>query len=137
MHRKLLHHVKKEVYKRFWREIDTLATLNHPNIVTLYHADYRQAYFIMEYLNGGNLAEYLQSPDFKLLQGVRIIKQILNGLSFAHEKGLIHRDLKPHNILFSSVKIPKIADFGTAKVTTDECITRGSCNFRNSSLYGS
>ena len=117
---KILHHVSPREYQRFCREINTLASLSHPNIVTIYYANAQQSYFIMEYLAGGSLQQVMKREDFSLLRALQMMKQVADGLHFAHSKGLIHRDLKPQNILFTAGMIPKITDFGLAKAISSE-----------------
>ena len=103
-------------YHRFCREIETIATLNHPNIVTVYYAKPDELYFIMEYLET-SFSSWLKQKDFSSFEGIKYLYQVAKGLHFAHEKELIHRDLKPGNILFTKDMIPKITDFGLVKNT--------------------
>lgn len=117
---KILQHINEKEYLRFCQEISTLATLNHPNIVTIYYANPGQSYFVMEYLDGGSLQAFVRDKNFSLVDGIHIIIQIAEGLHFAHSKGLIHRDLKPQNILFTSTRVPKITDFGIVKAISLE-----------------
>ena len=112
---KILHRLIAKDMKRFGQEIQTLATLDHPNIVTIYYANAQSSFFIMEYLPGGTLYDFMHSQSFELLPGLQTLRIVAKALHFAHGKGLIHRDLKPQNILFSATKIPKITDFGIAK----------------------
>jgi serine/threonine protein kinase len=104
--------------ERFIREARTISSLNHPNIVQIYDiVHHENTYFIvMEYIDGHSLHELLAQHD--PLSGDQIISiasQICAGLAHAHEKGIIHRDIKPHNILCTSSGIYKIADFGISK----------------------
>lgn len=115
---KVLHQITEKDRQRFGVEISTLANLSHPNIVTIYYANPQESYFIMEFLEGGTLHTFLHQEDFSLLQGLQILSRVAEGLHFAHSKGLIHRDLKPQNILFTASKIPKITDFGLVKAVT-------------------
>ena len=103
-------------YHRFCREIETIATLNHPNIVTVYYAKPDELYFIMEYLET-SFSSWLKQKDFSSYEGIKYLYQVAKGLHFAHEKDLIHRDLKPGNILFTKDMTPKITDFGLVKNT--------------------
>ena len=129
------HTYNKLNMQRFCQEISTLATLSHPNIVTIYCAKPDDVYFIMEYLPGGSFAQMLNEPDLSLFKAVEYVAQIAEGLHFAHTKGLVHRDLKPQNILFSSSLIPKITDFGLAKVfehnddATHSCVSLGTPHY--------
>lgn len=112
---KLVHNIDEIEYQRFCQEINTLATLNHPNIVTIYNANAKERYFIMEYLRGGTLSDLIKKRSLSTYKLLQFLQQIMQGLHFAHNKGLIHRDLKPRNILFSENMIPKITDFGLVK----------------------
>jgi predicted Ser/Thr protein kinase len=117
--------------ERFMREARTLARLNHPNIVSVHDfgeinltdvsADLSASgrtlfFFVMEYVDGANLRQLMQSgrmsPDLTL----RIIEQVCDALQFAHEEGVVHRDIKPENIMLDTKGRVKIADFGLAKL---------------------
>ncbi len=106
----------------FLRKIDVLRGLNHPNIVTLLDnglAD-KAFYFVVEYCNGGNLADLADRRGGKLpLEALKpIIMQSLAGLDYAHRQGLVHRDLKPQNILLHQHGggwVAKLGDLGIAK----------------------
>ncbi len=111
---KILHRFGSVEFQRFCQEIETIATLNHPNIVTIFYAKPDEMYFIMEYLEV-SLHTLLQKKNFSTLEGIKFLMQVAKGLDFAHDKGLVHRDLKPGNILFSPEMVPKIADFGLVK----------------------
>jgi len=94
-----------------------IASLSHPNIVKVFrHGKTGDRYYIvMEYLPGGNLGLLLQYQDDPL-KGRRldIVKQIGRALAYVHSKGIIHRDMYPRNILFTSDGVPKLIDFGVA-----------------------
>lgn len=92
-----------------------LSKIEHENIARIYYVDAQGAYVIMEYLGGGSLASLLDEYDFPLFAGLEIVKQVVEGIHFAHTKGVIHRDLKPQNILFSHKMVPKITDFRITK----------------------
>jgi len=104
-----------EIHERFTQEARIGAQLGHPNIVNVFslEEDENSACIIMEYLGGGSLASYIQG-DKRLDVGtsVRIFVGILNGLDAAHHIMVIHRDIKPQNILFGPQGEPKISDFG-------------------------
>src|SRR4029434_6392914 len=108
----------EERRKRFEREARALAALNHPNIVTLYSLEeWRGIRFItMEWVDGRTLSEILTvSGPFSLTDLVDIGVQAAEGLAEAHDHGLIHRDLKPQNIMITAGGRAKILDFGLAK----------------------
>jgi tRNA A-37 threonylcarbamoyl transferase component Bud32 len=104
--------------ERFFREAKTLARLNHPNIVAVY--DFGQAgghYFLtMEFVDGMNLRQLEQSKKLTPEEALVITPKICEALQFAHEEGVVHRDIKPGNILIDRKGRVKIADFGLAKL---------------------
>ncbi len=108
--------------KRFAKEMRALGRLIHPNIVTIFDADEDtvtgNAYIVMEYVEGKSLAEILASGQKLTIKQVREIGvQICMALDFAHEKGIIHRDMKPGNVLISSEnQAVKLVDFGIARL---------------------
>ena len=105
---------------RFTRE--ARASLSHPNIVALH--DFGQAdglfYFVMEFVDGTNLREVLQSGDLSAAEALEIVPKICDALQFAHEEGIVHRDTKPENILLDKKGRVKIADFGLAKLLVSD-----------------
>ncbi len=106
-----------EIYERFTQEARIGAQLDHPNIVNVFslEEDKNSACIIMEYLGGGSLASYIQKEKrLDVNTAVRIFIGVLNGLDSAHHIMVIHRDIKPQNILFGSYGEPKISDFGVA-----------------------
>jgi serine/threonine protein kinase len=115
--------------ERFTREARILARLNHPNIVTVY--DFGQTggffYFLMEFVEGVNLRQSMQSGRLTPEQALTIVPRLCDALQFAHDEGVTHRDIKPENILLDRRGRVKMADFGLAKLTgeaqTDFSIT--------------
>jgi serine/threonine-protein kinase len=107
--------------KRFQREVQSAGKLNHPNIVTIYDVGRTEgvAYMAMEFLEGKELREILDSgvvlPVDKV---VHIAAQICDGLAFAHDHSIIHRDVKPANIMVMKNGMVKITDFGIAQVSS-------------------
>jgi serine/threonine-protein kinase len=109
----------EEYEARFQQEIKAAGRLNHPNIVTIYDVGRTEsvAYMAMEYLEGRELKEIIASG--KLLspeQVVDVIAQVADGLWFAHQQGIVHRDVKPSNIMVLTGGIAKITDFGIARL---------------------
>lgn len=104
--------------ERFNREARALARLNHPNIVILYEFGQVQdsPYFIMEYVDGVNLRQLEHAGRLPPRQALAIIPQICEALQFAHDAGIVHRDVKPENILIDKAGRVRIADFGIAKM---------------------
>ena len=108
----------EEFAKRFEREAKALARLNHPNIVSIY--DFGNVdgifYYIMEYVDGTNLAEISVDGTLRPSETLEIVSQVCGAIQYAHENGVVHRDIKPTNILLNSEGSVKIADFGLAKL---------------------
>jgi Tol biopolymer transport system component/predicted Ser/Thr protein kinase len=100
--------------ERFSREAKIIAALNHPNISTLY--DIGPNYLVMELVEGPTLAERIKQGTLSLEEASTIAKQIADALDYAHEKGVVHRDLKPGNVKIRPDGLVKVLDFGLAKV---------------------
>ncbi len=118
--RSLLDH--PEAAERFHREIRAAASLDHPNIVKAYDAE--QAgdlqLLAMEYVEGRSLADVLaKKGPLPVAHACHYIRQAALGLQHAHEKGMVHRDLKPHNLMLTSRGVVKILDFGLAKLARE------------------
>ena len=108
---------------RFKREVRAVARLNHPNIVQVYDfgTEGDLAYIVMEYIEGKELKEYFDAKHpFDLATIFRLTIELLDALDFAHEAGVIHRDVKPANVLVDAAGHAKLADFGVARVTETE-----------------
>ena len=110
-----------EFYMRLQREAEVCGSLQHPNIVTLYDVGYdgeRISYLALEYVAGETLLDLLKRHRPRPLPveaALRIAADILRGLAYAHAKGIVHRDVKPANILIGDDGVAKIADFGIAR----------------------
>jgi predicted Ser/Thr protein kinase len=104
--------------ERFSREARVLARLNHPNIVTIH--DFGQSarffYLLMEFVDGVNLRQAMQAGRFTPNQALGLVPKICDALQYAHGEGVLHRDIKPDNILLDTKGRVKIADFGIAKL---------------------
>jgi hypothetical protein len=105
--------------RRFVRESRLAGSLNHPNIVTVhdFFEDRNTPYIAMEYLERGSLRPVIDRLTFAQIAGV--IEGLLAGLRHAHERGIVHRDVKPENLMISAESRVKIADFGIAKATDE------------------
>jgi len=100
--------------ERFAREARIIASLNHPNISTLY--DIGPNYLVMELVEGPTLADRIKQGALTLEEASAIARQIADALDYAHEKGVVHRDLKPGNVKIRPDGLVKVLDFGLAKV---------------------
>ena len=109
----------KERLRRFMMEAKTASGLNHPNIITIHEiAEIDNHHYIAtEFIEGETLRKRLKSKPLKLLTGVEIAIQIASALNVAHEAGIIHRDIKPDNIMIRPDGLVKILDFGIAKLS--------------------
>jgi serine/threonine protein kinase len=115
-----------DLLARFQREARAAAQLEHPNIVHIYDTGIADGlpYIAMEYLQGGSLQERLAQGTLPPAEAVGLLEQIGGALDHAHARGLIHRDVKPANILFTADGRPKVADFGIARATEGTRLTR-------------
>lgn len=109
------HGSQSEDAVRFQREARDLAGLSHPNVVRLLEAGEGQErdYIVMEYVGGGSLKDLAGKATLR--ETLEIFEQVCHGLAYIHERGLVHRDLKPDNVLLTPGRQPKITDFGIAR----------------------
>ena len=118
---------KDTVLARFHREVTSLAALQHKNIVTIYTFEQHEGkpYMVMEYLEGMSLEKVIATHEqVELTEKLSLILQVCDGLQYAHENGLIHRDIKPPNILVLKNGTAKLIDFGIARVGLSETLTQ-------------
>jgi beta-lactam-binding protein with PASTA domain/tRNA A-37 threonylcarbamoyl transferase component Bud32 len=114
--------------QRFKTEALAAASLSHPNLVNIYDVGQQDEcyYIVMEYVQGQTLKELIeQEAPLSIEKAVDIAIMICDGLHHAHEKGIIHRDIKPHNVLITESGMVKVADFGIAQAITKQTITFG------------
>jgi serine/threonine-protein kinase len=110
-----------DLVQRFRTEATTVANLHHKNIVTVHDSGVQDGapYLVMEYLKGTNLQDLIRENSLTLLQKIEIMSEVANGLQCAHELGIIHRDVKPANIMRLASGAVKIMDFGIARIATE------------------
>ena len=110
---------------RFRREGRAIALLRHPNIVTVYDfGEYDGTpYMVEEYIDGGSLAARLQAGKIQGSDTLRLLRGMAAGLDYAHQRGVVHRDVKPANVLMAAEGTPVLADFGLAKVDQQATMT--------------
>ncbi|MDI3535711.1 MAG: eukaryotic-like serine/threonine-protein kinase [Eubacteriaceae bacterium] len=116
----------EQFIKKFDRESQAVACLSHPNIVGVYDVGVQDNiyYIIMEYVDGITLKQYLlRKGKIDYVEATRFLVDISNALRCAHENKIIHRDIKPHNILLTRDLVPKVADFGIARAITSSTVT--------------
>ncbi|MDP6506214.1 MAG: serine/threonine-protein kinase, partial [Planctomycetota bacterium] len=108
---------KSEDEQRFIREAQSAARLNHPNLVQVHHVD-RQGelpYIVSELVDGEDLEKILEKRDFSFHESASLMAKVADGLDYAHRQGIIHRDVKPANILLDAKDEPRLTDFGLAR----------------------
>ncbi|HWY87649.1 MAG TPA: protein kinase, partial [Gemmataceae bacterium] len=115
-----------EARHRFQREAQMASSLNHPHILTVYDAgDFEgRQYLVTEFVDGGTLKSWAKQDKRTWRQIVELLTGVADGLAAAHEAGILHRDIKPDNILISKSGYAKLADFGLAKLTEGQDETR-------------
>src|SRR5438270_3398190 len=113
--------------KRFRQEADAAASLEHPQIVPIYEIGERDrsCYFSMKFVEGGQLDAVLEGKPMPVRQAAELMLKIARTVQFAHEHGILHRDIKPGNILLDKKGEPHLTDFGLARlVETESTVTR-------------
>jgi predicted ATPase/predicted Ser/Thr protein kinase len=115
-----------EFVRRFEAESRTVAKLEHPHIVPLhdYWRDEEGAYLVMRWLRGGNLRESLDGGPWEVEAAGRLLEQIAEALTVAHKQGVVHRDMKPENILLDEEGNAYLSDFGIAKDLASDGLTQ-------------
>ena len=116
---------REELAARFLREIKLLASLNHPNIAQLRTAftNDNQLVMIMEYVAGVSMSIHLSGGPIAVTDAINYIDQVLNALTYAHQLNVIHRDIKPGNMMLTPPGAVKVMDFGIARSDTDLTLT--------------
>jgi serine/threonine protein kinase/tetratricopeptide (TPR) repeat protein len=109
----------EEIVRRFRSERQILAHLDHPNIAKLFDGGTTEdgrPYFLMEYVEGQPIDEYCDERKLPTGERLKLFRQVCSAVHFAHQNLIVHRDLKPGNILVTAVGVPKLLDFGIAKL---------------------
>ena len=115
-----------EFVKRFRVEAQSVASLSHPNVVSIYDVGHQDDihYIVMEYVDGMTLKEYIDKHgSLNWQDAIKITIQICSAIEHAHKNNIVHRDIKPHNILLTKEGIAKVTDFGIARAVTSSTIT--------------
>src|SRR5690606_9401145 len=118
----------EEFIRRFHREAQSATSLVHPNIVSIYDVgeeDDNIYYIVMEYVNGETLKQYIQNHSpIPVNKAIDIMQQLVSAIKHAHQNNIIHRDIKPQNILIDKKGTVKVTDFGIATALTSTTITQ-------------
>jgi serine/threonine protein kinase/DNA-binding response OmpR family regulator len=115
--------------QRFQREVETVARLGHPNVVMAYDADEAEIghFLVMEFVNGRDLASLVEKGrPLDVPLAVDCIFQAARGLAYAHAQGIVHRDVKPHNLLRDETGVVKVTDLGLARLNTPDVAATSS-----------
>lgn len=116
----------EEFIRRFRREAHSAAAMSHPNIVNIYDVgeEKNDYYIVMEYVEGQTLKEYIAANQrLSTEETVRILRQVTSAVAHAHDNHIVHRDIKPQNILISPNGTAKVTDFGISRAISDATIT--------------
>ncbi|HKH94838.1 MAG TPA: protein kinase [Gemmatimonadaceae bacterium] len=115
---------RSDIKSRFLREAETAAQLSHPNIVPIYTVDEQEqlVFFVMAYISGDNLAKRLHERGVLTVEETRkVLREVADALAYAHDRGVVHRDIKPDNILLDAASgRPMVTDFGIARAMDAE-----------------
>ncbi|MBU0756281.1 MAG: serine/threonine protein kinase, partial [Planctomycetes bacterium] len=119
----------REIVQRFYRERQILATLDHPNIARLLDGgstDEGHPYLVMEYIEGLTIDVFCDTRKLSISERLKLFRQVCSAVQFAHGKLIVHRDIKPGNILVTREGIPKLLDFGIVKILDPESRNTGT-----------
>ena len=123
--------------KRFRREAEAAASLEHPCIVPIYEVGERdaQCYFSMKFIEGGQLDEVVKRTPMSIARAVELIAKVARTVHYAHEHGILHRDIKPGNILLDAKGEPLLTDFGLARLVEAESTITGTLEVMGTPSY--
>jgi len=123
--------------KRFRREAEAAAKLNHPQIVPIYEVGERDGtcYFSMRFVEGGQLDEVVSRGPIPVRRAAEIIAKVARTVHYAHEHGILHRDIKPGNILLDADREPHLSDFGLARLVEHGSIVTGTLEVMGTPSY--
>src|SRR5262249_31159307 len=115
-------HTGAEYQKRFRAEAEVVARLKHPHIVEIHDIGEADGlpYFALEFLEGGSLSRKLDGMPMPPHEAAALIETLARAVEYAHAQGVVHRDLKPGNVVLTAAGEPKITDFGLAKQLDDQ-----------------
>ena len=123
--------------KRFRQEAEAAASLEHPQIVPIYEIGERDrsCYFSMKFVEGGQLDAVLEGKPMPVRQAAELLVKIARTVEFAHEHGILHRDIKPGNILLDKKGEPHLTDFGLARLVEQESTVTNSLDVLGTPSY--
>ena len=123
--------------KRFRREAEAAANLDHPFIVPIYEVGERDGhcYFSMKFVEGGQLDEVVRRTPMPIRQAAELIAKLARTVHYAHEHGILHRDIKPGNILLDAKGQPHLTDFGLARLVEAESTVTGTLEVMGTPSY--
>ncbi len=123
--------------KRFRREAEAAASLDHPSIVPIYEVGERdgQCYFSMKLVEGGQLDEVVRRTPMSIRQAAELIAKVARTVHYAHEHGILHRDIKPGNILLDLNGEPHLTDFGLARLVEADSTVTGTLEVLGTPSY--
>jgi serine/threonine-protein kinase len=119
----------EEIMQRFIREAQAAGKLTHPNIITIFDVGREKdlTYIVMQFIEGPSLQRLIAHGEkFSIPEVTKLMEQVCSGLDFAHQHGIVHRDIKPGNILLDKNRKPYICDFGVARVDTSTLTQSGT-----------
>ena len=119
----------EEIMQRFMREAQAAGKLTHPNIITIFDVGREQdlTYIVMQFIEGPSLQRLIaQGEKFSVPDVTKLMESVCGALDYAHQHGIVHRDIKPGNILLDNNKRPYICDFGVARVDTSTLTQSGT-----------